>query len=1078
MRFAPLWLVLFTAVVLGIAGPGEAARPSLGVGLPADSLPPQVRTMRTHFADGRAEPLRTAAWALHDSLVATGDTLSLLHVYALEGIGEARWIEEFGRDTTLQDHLHRVLERKRSLLGDVHPEVARALVRLAQFHSLGRERYAAADSFLERAERTLARYYGPDDLRVAGILKARADTHHQAGDYVGAESMARRALARMERDQPMDSSLVAGASMSLSMILGRLGQGEECLAPAKRSYDILVALHGDADHPRLANAHLHLGQAYGAVGSWPKAMAHQERALAIREEQLGPDHLVTRNQRSNLGISHFIIGDDVQARKLLVRSLEGATDEELQHSVFSATHAWLGILELSQGRLVEAQAALERSLAMRARLGPSHPDVATVLEPLAITLGRRGKVDSALVVLEEARAIQRNRTADGRSTFLSTTFLVKANLLASMGRMREAAESLHEALAELPDSTDLRDGGVWAIRLALAKVDAGSGERQRAVDLALDLEGALRDRLREGIGELPERQALRLAAVNEGGLELALSSLRGTSDLTGSTLRRCYDEVIRSRALVLDVLAEERGRNFRRATAPDGEAWSRWDGARRRWRAFRADPPSDLAAEQRDRLAIRLREEMEAAEVSWRRDAARERVETAPVRDPGLRDVARALSAESALLSFVRVLNPDPLLSHDLRRERSRTAHYLAFVLKAGEEVPTKIALGSAASLDSLIGEWHQRSRNRASGSDDLPAHEAGLRLRRALWDPVASALEGTRRVYLVPDGDISRVNFAALPVGEGRYLIDQPPLIELVAAERDLVPVDVEPVGPPGAILAVGGVNYDSVLPSGFGTGAAGAIGGATSNHPATYRSTVSECRAFSRRQFDALPASALELSELRSRADAGLTVHPLSGAHASEVQVKRQAPGSRALHLATHGFVLDADCPGGMDAAASRNTSLMPGQDALLVDNPLTRCGLALAGANRRVEAGPDEEDGLLTGDEIAALDLSGVEFVVLSACNTGVGDVLAGEGVLGLQRAFKMAGAGPVVMSLWPVEDQVARQWMRGFYQARLTPGVSTAEATTRASKAMLTERRRLGLSTRPSTWAPFVSVGVDR
>jgi CHAT domain-containing protein len=149
----------------------------------------------------------------------------------------------------------------------------------------------------------------------------------------------------------------------------------------------------------------------------------------------------------------------------------------------------------------------------------------------------------------------------------------------------------------------------------------------------------------------------------------------------------------------------------------------------------------------------------------------------------------------------------------------------------------------------------------------------------------------------------------------------------------------------------------------------------------------------------------------------------------------------------------------------------------ERVVLDNP-SPAAASLAGANRRAEAGPDVDDGLLTGDEIAALDLSGVEFVVLSACNTGLGDVLDGEGVLGLQRAFKIAGAGPVVMSLWPVEDRIARQWMRHFYAARLTPGVTTAEATRRASVAMLQERRRLGLSTAPSTWAPFVCVGVER
>ena len=103
-----------------------------------------------------------------------------------------------------------------------------------------------------------------------------------------------------------------------------------------------------------------------------------------------------------------------------------------------------------------------------------------------------------------------------------------------------------------------------------------------------------------------------------------------------------------------------------------------------------------------------------------------------------------------------------------------------------------------------------------------------------------------------------------------------------------------------------------------------------------------------------------------------------------------------------------------------------------------------MALAGANQRQATGLDEEDGILTAEEIAALDLSGVEWAVLSACDTGIGEVKAGEGVLGLRRAFQVAGARTLIMSLWPVEDQVARDWMRQLYRARLVLGLTTIDA----------------------------------
>jgi CHAT domain-containing protein len=106
---------------------------------------------------------------------------------------------------------------------------------------------------------------------------------------------------------------------------------------------------------------------------------------------------------------------------------------------------------------------------------------------------------------------------------------------------------------------------------------------------------------------------------------------------------------------------------------------------------------------------------------------------------------------------------------------------------------------------------------------------------------------------------------------------------------------------------------------------------------------------------------------------------------------------------------------------------------------------------------------------------LNLQGTEWAVLSACDTGLGQIQAGEGVFGLRRAFQIAGAATVIMSLWSVEDQSTRLWMRALYDARLRQGASTAEAVQRASAAVLQDRRGRGQSTHPFYWAAFVAAG---
>ena len=106
---------------------------------------------------------------------------------------------------------------------------------------------------------------------------------------------------------------------------------------------------------------------------------------------------------------------------------------------------------------------------------------------------------------------------------------------------------------------------------------------------------------------------------------------------------------------------------------------------------------------------------------------------------------------------------------------------------------------------------------------------------------------------------------------------------------------------------------------------------------------------------------------------------------------------------------------------------------------------------------------------------MNLDGVEWAVLSACDTGLGEIRAGEGVFGLRRAFQIAGARTVIMSLWSVGDESTRSWMRALYAGRLQRNLSTADAVREASLAVLRDRRSRHLSTHPFYWAGFIAVG---
>jgi CHAT domain-containing protein len=201
--------------------------------------------------------------------------------------------------------------------------------------------------------------------------------------------------------------------------------------------------------------------------------------------------------------------------------------------------------------------------------------------------------------------------------------------------------------------------------------------------------------------------------------------------------------------------------------------------------------------------------------------------------------------------------------------------------------------------------------------------------------------------------------------------------------------------------------------------------------------------------------------------------------GSEASEPNFKMGAPGKEILHLATHGFFMGGKCSSTLDR--DRGVTMMETilEDQALRpvvgDDPMLLSGLAMAGANHRDKAAYGEDDGILTAEEIGAMDLTAVDWAVLSACDTGLGEVETGEGVFGLRRAFRIAGARTLITSLWSVEDAATREWMRELYQARFLGGLGAAESVREAGRAVLSRRRAEGESTHPFYWGAFVASG---
>ncbi len=346
---------------------------------------------------------------------------------------------------------------------------------------------------------------------------------------------------------------------------------------------------------------------------------------------------------------------------------------------------------------------------------------------------------------------------------------------------------------------------------------------------------------------------------------------------------------------------------------------------------------------------------------------------------------------------------------------------------------------------------------------------------------PVRPLLGEATHLLLSPDGQLNLVPFAALVDEQNHYLVETYTLTHLTTG-RDLLRLQtVAPSRQPPVVLA--NPNYDTADPSGAPSITASPR--PQDNPPG--RRVADRSGDIAELRFGPLPGTAREVQAIAPLLPDTAII--LTEAAATENALKQvQAPS--ILHIATHGFFLDdvEFVPPGSPRGEIELVSAAPGSFAAdgerptSTENPLLRSGLALAGFNRRDSGG---EDGVFTALEAAGLDLRGTRLVVLSACETGVGDVANGEGVYGLRRAFAIAGAESQLMSLWKVDDEGTADLMAQYYD-RLRAGQAAVKPCARCSwpfckrgagKSIPTTGRRLCFRAAGTRW-PQTRCGACR
>jgi CHAT domain-containing protein/tetratricopeptide (TPR) repeat protein len=851
-----------------------------------------------------------------------------------------------------------------------------------------------------------------EELAEAERLYARGTELYKAGKYAEARPHFRRALAIREKALGPDHPDVATSLNNLAMLLQAKGD----YAGAEPLYRRTLAVREKAlgpDHPDVAQSLNNLAELLQAKGDYAGAEPLLRRALTIREKALGSDHPAVATSLGNLATLLQAKGDNASAEPLYRRALA------ISEKALGPDHPWvatslgtLAMLLQAKGDNAGAEPLYRRALAISEKaLGPDHPDVAIRLNNLALLLQLEGDYTGAEPRYRRALAISEKLGPDHRDVATSLNNL--ASLLQLKGDYAGAEPLFRGALAIHekalgPDHPDVAVSLSSLASLLWAKGDYAGTLPLLARGLAIEdtQAGAL-------LATGSDRQKQAFFATLSGSTSWALSFHLQTQPKSPAARDLALRTLLRRKGLTLDAGADML-RALAASAAPEDRARLELLAVTRGelgTLAFRGpgskEPPEAFAGRVRslEGEADELERQLAARYAELR--VARQLVT--------MEAVQGVIPAGAALVEIAQYRPFDPRAKPSDRFGKSR---YAAYVLTP-QGAPRSVDLGPAEPIDTLVESF------RAALSSDAPdAATRGRALDDAVMRPIRALLGDTRDVLLSPDGALNLVPFAALVDETGHFLLERYRFTYLTSG-RDLLRFAnrTAPRSPP---LVLGAPDYGPMAPA------------ATSESRGVSPVDLAKIR------FPPLPGARAEATAIAPLiADARL----LEGAAATEAAVKA-VHGPSVVHLATHGFFLaptDAD-----QRAATRGLVLEPTNDRAsagpLPTNPLLRSGLAFAGANTR--SGGGDDDGILTGLEAAALDLRGTQLVVLSACETGVGDVKTGDGVYGLRRALVLAGSESQVMSLWKVDDEATRTLMADYYR-RVEAAAAAATRSARRS-----------------------------
>jgi CHAT domain-containing protein len=857
-------------------------------------------------------------------------------------------------------------------------------------------------------------------LQAALKLGQQAVQLYEQGEYKQALPLAEEALSLRQQQLGENHPLVATSLSNLATLHQVLGNYDRAASLLQRALSITAQVSGidSLDYALQLN---NLAEVYRAQGNYTQAEELHLKSIALREALLQPNDPLLATAYNNLAELYRAQGNVAQAQPLYEKALQ------INREAYGENHPSAAILlnnlaELyrSQGDLIQALDLYSQALQIvRLTLSPNHPYYGALLNNMAALYVDAGLYAKALPLYQEAMQIGEQQLGNQHPNFaqaldnLATAYYHQGNYAKASPLFQQAIGLRERALGNThPDLARSLNGLSYVYR-ATDKIDQ-----------AIDLQGRAHH-----IEEY--NLSVMLSHGTEARKQAYLSTLESSTYSTISLNIQQAPQNPRATRLALTTLLQRKGRvldtltdsqnNLRKYLPPDAQVlFTQLAASRSQLAALLFSGAIDAPDYQQQLTA--LRNQIQAQETQLSQQSAQFKTQAQPT---SLEAVQKLLPANSALIEFVLYR---PLIRRNGGDSQWGEPRYAAYVLHSQGD-PQAVDLGTAAALNQSIAQFRNTLRDRRYFK---PFQQAARALDAKLMQPLRPLLKDKTQLLISPDGQLNLVPFAALIDPQEKYALENYTLSYL-SSGRDLLRLQTQPSSHQDVLLANPQFGNSRALRD-------------------TRRGSHSTTQGFGDLEFSPLPGTDAEVKAIAPLLPDALI---LSEAQASEARLK-QVQSPRILHIATHGFFLNDE------AIAPRSLSgSSPASPPM--ENPLLRSGLALAGFNQRQSEG---DDGVLTALEASSLDLWGTQLVVLSACETGVGEVSNGEGVYGLRRAFVMAGAASQLFSLWQVDDFGTKDLMVKYYQ-QLLAGKGRSEALRQTQLEMLNDPRYR----HPYYWAVF-------